>query len=125
MITIITDKPIRSVEIKEYGVDSYIDKVTNKKVYRVYGIMESGHRAKLVPRDSENPLDVKDIYIDDAKVIIYRNENKDLCVACKGMIDAHVSKGIPVFGIEAFKQWVKEQIGNNEEVKEEVDTNVN
>ena len=35
MITIITDKPIRSVEIKEYGVDSYIDKVTNKKVYRV------------------------------------------------------------------------------------------
>jgi hypothetical protein len=70
-------------------------------------------------------LDVKDIYIDDAKVIIYRNENKDLCVACKGMIDAHVAKGIPVFGIEAFKQWVKEQVEKNEEVKEEVDTNVN
>lgn len=114
MITIITDKPIRSIDIKGYGVDSYIDKITNKRVYRVYGIVESGSRAKLVPRDSENPLDIKDLYIDDTKIIIYRNDNKDLCITCKGMIDAHVARGINVFGVEEFKQWLKEQTESKE-----------
>lgn len=115
MITIITEKPSRSIDIKGYGVNAYIDKETGKKVYRVYGIVEAGSRAKLVPRDSENPLDVKDIYIDDTKIVIYRNDSKDLCLTCKGMIDAHVARGIPVFGIEEFKKWLNEQTQNKVE----------
>ena len=128
MITIITEKPSRSIEIKGYGVDSYIDKATEKKVYRVYGIVQPGSRAKLVPRDSEDPKDVKDIYIDDAKIIIYRNENLDLCLTCKGMIDGHVARGVPMFGVEQFKDWIKEQLEKKEETKEEEkgdDNNVN
>ena len=124
MITIITDKPIRSIDIKGYGVDSYIDKITNKRVYRVYGIVEAGSRAKLVPRDSEYPLDIKDIYIDDARIVIYRNDSKDLCITCKGMIDAHVARGIGVFGVEEFKQWVKEQTENKEKNENEVEGEV-
>lgn len=124
MITIITDKPIRSIDIKGYGVDSYIDKITNKRVYRVYGIVEAGSRARLVPRDSENPLDIKDLYIDDARIVIYRNDSKDLCITCKGMIDAHVARGIGVFGVEEFKRWLKEQTEKKNEAKTVVEGEV-
>ena len=128
MITIITEKPVRSIQIKGYGVDSYIDSATNKKVYRVYGVVEAGTRARLVPRDSEDPKDIKDLYIDDAKIIIYRNENKDLCMACKGMIDGHIARGIPVFGVEQFKQWVEEQKEELSKIQKQengVDTDAN
>ena len=128
MITIITEKPVRSIQIKGYGVDSYIDSATNKKVYRVYGVIEAGKRARLVPRDSEDPKDIKDLYIDDAKIIIYRNESQDLCLACKGMIDGHIARGIPVFGVEQFKQWVEEQKEEISKIQKEengVDTNAN
>lgn len=124
MITIITEKPTRSIDIKGYGVDSYIDKITNKKVYRVYGIVEAGSRARLVPRDSEDPKDIKDLYIDDTKIIIYRNDNRDLCVTCKGMIDAHIARGISVFGVEEFKRWVQEQTEKKDEVKTVVEGEV-
>ena len=124
MITVITDKPTRSIDIKGYGVDSYIDK-NNKRIYRVYGIVEPGSRGRLVSRDSDV---IKDLYIDDTTIVIYRNESKDLCITCKGMIDAHVARGVPVFGVEEFKQWVKEQMEKEkekEETKEEGETNVN
>lgn len=124
MITIITEKPTRSIDIKGYGVDSYIDKITNKKVYRVYGIVEAGSRARLVPRDSEDPKDIKDLYIDDTKIIIYRNDNRDLCVTCKGMIDAHIARGISVFGVEEFKRWLKEQTEKKNEAKTVVEGEV-
>ena len=124
MITIITEKPNRSIDIKGYGVDSYIDKISGKKVYRVYGIVEPGSRAKLVPRDSEDPKDIKDLYIDDTKIIIYRNDSKDLCLTCKGMIDGHIARGIPVFGVEQFKEWVKEQMEKREEPNKEVEGEV-
>lgn len=113
MITIITDKPTRSIDIKGYGVDSYIDK-GGKKIYRVYGIVEPSSRGRFVSRDSN---DVKDFYIDDTTIVIYRNENKDLCITCKGMIDAHVARGINVFGVEEFKQWLKEQTNKKEEAE--------
>ena len=124
MITVITEKPSRSIEIKGYGVDSYTDKITGKVVHRVYGIVQPGSRARLVPRDSEDPKDIKDLYIDDNKIIIYRNDSKDLCIACKGMIDGHVARGIPIFGVEQFKEWIREQLNKKEEEKE-VDNNVN
>ena len=128
MITIITEKPCRSIEIKGYGLDFYVDSTTNKRVYRVYGIVEAGTRARLVPRDSEDPKDIKDLYIDDAKIIIYRNDDKRMVLACKDMLDRHVAQGAPVFGVEAFKQWLKnpqlnveqEELEQENEVKSDV-----
>ena len=98
MITVITEKPTRSIDIKGYGVDSYVDK-GKKKIYRVYGIVEPSSRGRFVSRDNN---DVKDFYVDDTTIIIYRSENKNLCLTCKGMIDAHIARGISVFGVEEF-----------------------
>jgi len=125
MITIITEKPIRSIEIKGYGVDSYVDK-NGKKIYRVYGIVESGSRGRLVTRDNDV---IKDLYIDDTTIIIYRNEDKKYAVACKDMLDRHVAQGATVFGVEAFKQWLKDPHVRNEqeelEEENEVKSDVN
>ena len=127
MITIITEKPCRSVEIKGYGLDFYTDTSTGKRVYRVYGIIEAGTRARLVPRDSEDPKDIKDLYIDDAKIIIYRNEDRKLAMVCKDMLDRHVAQGATVFGVEAFKQWLANpQLSTEQETpKEEVKSDAN
>lgn len=102
MITIITEKPNRSIDIKGYGVDSYTDK-EGKKIYRVYGIVEPGCRGRLVSRDSEV---IKDLYIDDNTIVIYRNEDKKLAIACKDMLDRHIAQGALAFSVEAFKQWL-------------------
>lgn len=102
MITIITEKPNRSIDIKGYGVDSYTDK-EGKKIYRVYGIVEPGCRGRLVSRDSEV---IKDLYIDDNTVVIYRNEDKKFAIACKDMLDRHIAQGAFAFSVEAFKQWL-------------------
>lgn len=104
MITIITEKPNRSIDIKGYGVDSYTDK-EGKKIYRVYGIVESGCRGRLVSRDSEV---IKDLYIDDNTIVIYRNEDKKLAIACKDMLDRHIAQGAFAFSVEAFKQWLND-----------------
>ena len=104
MITIITEKPNRSIDIKGYGVDSYTDK-EGKKIYRVYGIVEPGYRGRLVSRDSEV---IKDLYIDDNTIVIYRNEDKKLAIACKDMLDRHIAQGAFAFSVEAFKQWLND-----------------
>jgi len=96
MITIITEKPVRSIDVKGYGVDSYVDK-NGKKVYRVFGIVEAGSRGRLVSRNSEV---IKDLYIDDTTIVIFRSEDKKQCIACKDMIDGHIARGMPVFGVE-------------------------
>ena len=119
MITVVTEKPVRSIEIKGYGVDSYVDK-NGKKIYRVYGIVSPSFRGRLVSRDSEV---VKDLYGEETTIVIYRNEDENLCCVCKGMIDGHVARGIPVFSVEQFKEWLKEQ--QDGQVQEAVTVNEN
>lgn len=104
MITIITEKPNRSIEIKGYGVDSYVDK-NNKRIYRVYGIVEPAYRGRIVPRKGE---DVEDLYVDNTTIVIYRNEDEKLAVACKDFIDRHVAMKAPIFAVEEFKRWLSE-----------------
>ena len=119
MITIVTEKPVRSIEVKGYGVDSYVDK-NGKKIYRVYGIVSPSFRGRLVSRDSEV---VKDLYADESTIVIYRNENENICYACKGMIDGHVARGVPVFGVEQFKEWLRSQQESRAEEVETVNEN--
>ena len=103
MITIVTERPVRSIDIVGYGVDSYTDK-NGKKVYRVYGVVKPGFRGRLATRDSDV---VKDIYVDDTTMVVYRSEDKNEAIACKDMIDKHVLKGVPAFFVEPFKDWLK------------------
>ena len=123
MITVITERPVRSINIIGYGVDSYTDK-NGKKVYRVYGIVKPGSRGRLATRDSDI---VKDLYIDDTTMIIFRSENKEDAIACKNMIDAHVARGVPAFAVEEFKAWLRDPehfIKSKENVREDT-PNVN
>ena len=103
MITIITERPFRSINIQGYGVDSYTDK-SGKKIYRVYGIVEPGSHGRIIGRNHD---DVKDFYTDDYNIVIFRNEDKGKAMACKNMIDVHVANGAPIFIVEEFKQWLQ------------------
>ena len=38
MMTIITDKPARTIDVVGYGIDSYVDKSGNK-IWKVYGVV--------------------------------------------------------------------------------------
>ncbi len=119
MITVITEKPMRSIEIKGYGVDSYMDRNDNR-IYRVYGVVKSGGRGRLVSRDSEV---IKDLYIDDSTIVIFRSDKKEECITCKNMIDAHVARGIPVFAVEEFKEWLKNPVPPTKEEVVNADEN--
>lgn len=103
MITIVTDKPVRSIDVVGYGVDSYTDK-NGKKIYRVYGVVEPAMRGRLATRNSDV---IKDLYIDDTTMVIFRSEDKNKAIACKDMIDQHVLRGMPAFSVEAFKSWLE------------------
>ena len=109
MITIVTERPVRSIDVFGYGVDSYIDK-SGKKIYRVYGIVKCGVRGRLVTRDNQ---EVKDLYTDDTTVVIYRSEDKNNALACKDMIDHHVASGAPAFSVEGFKNWLSNPMPPN------------
>lgn len=103
MITIVTEKPFRSIDVIGYGVDSYYDK-NQKKIYRVYGIVKPGTRGKLVDRDGS---DIKDLYEDETVVVIFRSDKREEAVACKNLIDVHVARGVPAFSVSEFKAWLQ------------------
>lgn len=120
MITIITEKPSRSIDIIGHGVDSYTDK-NGKEIWRVFGIVAAGSRGRVVTRDSGY---VKDLYIDDTTIVIYRDEDKHKAMLCKDYIDRHIAHGAPVFGVEAFKQFINGNKGDTVDA-EAVSENVN
>ena len=113
MITIITERPARSIDIIGHGVDCYTDK-SGKQIWRVYGIVDAGSRGRVVTRDSGY---VKDLYIDDTTIVIYRDEDKDKAMLCKDYIDRHIAHGAPVFGVEAFKQFISGNKGDTVETE--------
>ncbi len=124
MITVITERPVRSIDIIGHGVDSYKDK-SGKTIFRVYGIVSPGSRGRLVTRDSSV---VKDLYIDDSTIVIFRSEDERNAMACKDFIDRHIAMGAPAFGVEAFKNWLNEKVSaedNNTVEAEVVNENVN
>ena len=91
MIAIVFGKPNRTINVIGYGVDSYKDK-NGVEIWRVYGIVTAGGRGRLVSRDSTV---VKDIYMDETTVVIFRSSLKEDAEKCKeayknGVIDTKV-----------------------------------
>lgn len=116
MIAIVFEKPNRTVYVIGYGVDSYKDK-EGKEIWRVYGIVTAGGRGRLVSRDSTV---VKDFYMDESTVVIFRSSLKEDANKCKEALDKTIANHFPLFSVEAFKEWLAEDKlpKKKEEVKE-------
>ena len=118
MIAIVFGKPNRTINVIGYGVDSYKDK-NGVEIWRVYGIVTAGGRGRLVSRDSTV---VKDIYMDETTVVIFRSSLKEDAEKCKEALDKTIANNFPMFGVEAFKEWLEEEKkGADKEVKENAD----
>lgn len=120
MITIIFDKPRKSVEISSYGVGSYTNKKTGKMVYTVYGIANTPREIipmttvtkqdgtkELVPMNS--PLvgannELEKYKINQNDVVIYRADTEENAYKVKDFIDYVVANGFRVFSMEMYQQ---------------------
>lgn len=116
MITVIFNKPNKSIDVIGYGVDSYKNK-EGQEIWRVYGIVTAGGRGRLVSRDSTV---VKDFYMDETTVVIFRSSNKLDADKCKEALDKSIANKFNVFSVDTFKDWLAEQ---KESVKEEGNKN--
>ena len=108
MITIILEKPERSVDIIGYGKDSYKDK-SGKEVWKIYGVVKFGGRSHII--EGEN---VTKVYGDDATITIVRSEDKEDIDICKTCLDTSVANGEKVFPVSSFKEYlarIKEKNG--------------
>ena len=114
MITIISHRPVRTVDIVSYGIDSYEDK-GGKKIYKVFGVISPSMRGRLCSRDSEV---VKDFYIDETTITIFRSENEADAIECKNALDYTIFKGLPVFNVEGFKQLLEESKKEQKKIEE-------
>ena len=118
---IITEKPVRSIDVCGWYVDSYTDK-SGERIYKLVGIVSPKSRGRLVSRDSTV---VKDIYMDEENVVIYRSENYNNVVSCKRIMDLIASRGVSVFSLVTFYEWLKENNSKPENVKQEEAVNKN
>lgn len=100
MITVIMNRPNRTIDIISYGTDTYTDK-DGKKIHKVYGIISPSKKGRLVSRDSEV---IKDFYIDENAITIFRSDNLNDVLDCKTAMDYSVSRGMPIFNVERFKE---------------------
>ncbi len=105
MITIITERPERSIDVMGYGIDSYVDKSGNK-IWKVYGIVSPMQRGRLVSRDSSV---IKDLYIDEETICIYRSTDEDEVRMCKQCIDINVTHNVGFFSVYAFQEMMKKR----------------
>lgn len=123
MVTIVFEKPNKSIEVIGYGVDSYEDKQGNE-IWRVYGIVTPSTRGRLVSRDSTV---VKDFYQDESTVVIFRSSTKADAEKCKEALDKTIANKFPLFVVETFKEWIKEEKNKPvaEQKPEEVKADVN
>lgn len=104
MLVVIFGKPNKSISVIGYGVSSYKDK-EGKEIWMVYGIVSPATRGRLVSRDSTV---VKDIYTDEATVVIFRSSDKADAETCKTAMDKTIANNYPLFSVEAFKEWLAE-----------------
>lgn len=121
MITILFEKPNKSIKVIGYGVDSYKNK-EGHEIWRVYGIVKAGVRGRLVSRDSTV---VKDFYTDDTTVVIFRSSDKKEAEKCKEAIDKSIANKFPVFSVEVFKEWLKNSKEGNDKEETAVSDNAN
>jgi len=109
---IITEKPMRTVDVCGWYIDDYVDK-SGKKIYKIVGVISPKQRGRLVSRDSEV---IKDVYMDEETITIYRSENLNNVMSCKRIMDLSASRGIPIFALLSFYDWLREQSEQKEEV---------
>jgi len=110
---IITEKPMRTVDVCGWYIDDYVDK-SGKKIYKIVGVISPKQRGRLVSRDSEV---IKDVYMDEETITIYRSENYNNVSSCKRVMDLSASRGLPVFSLLSFGEWLR---GQSKPEKEEV-----
>lgn len=101
MINIITTKPPRTVSVDSYGVSSYIDKKTNKTVYKVYGTV-SGSTSRWNSVTKPDGEDMKLLETNPHEIIIYRTEDMADAIECKNFIDYGVSVGARCFSVDKY-----------------------
>lgn len=107
MMTIIFDKPSKSVQVIGYGVDSYVTKEGNT-IYKVYGVINEPRTARLVDNDHKDS--VKTLYLEGNEVTIYRSTDLKRAQGCKNAIDNTLARGMLVFPVEAYKQMEEQAI---------------
>ena len=100
MMTIITEKPARTIDVVGYGIDNYTDKSGNK-IWKVYGVVSPMQRGRLVSRDSEV---IKDLYVDEETICIFRSMSEMEVRQCKHVMDVNTVHGVNFFSVEAFKE---------------------
>ena len=122
MITIITERPERSIDVMGYGVDSYVDK-SGTKIWKVYGIVSPMQRGRLVSRDSSV---IKDFYVDEETICIYRSTDEDEVKMCKQCIDINVTHNVGFFSVYAFQELMKrrKQQGKTAVVTDDIEDGV-
>jgi hypothetical protein len=108
MITIIFDKPIKSVDVSSYGVKSYKTK-EGETIYKVYGVVTEPQTARLVPTEGTTAsAPVQNLFLGGNEVVIFRSVKEEEAVACKDVIDSVIARGGKVFPIKEYKQMVQQ-----------------
>ena len=116
---VITEKPLRSIEVSGWYVDEYTDK-SDKRIFKLVGIISPKGRGRVVSRESSV---VKDIYLDEETITIYRSENYNNVSSCKRLMDLMASRGSTVFSVYSFFDWLKSQNNKQVHTEEEVKPN--
>ena len=118
---IITEKPERTIDVVGYGIDSYTDK-SGQKIWKVYGIVSPMKRGRIVTRDSGV---IKDLYMDEETICIFRSASKWDVEQCKRVIDVNIAHGVNFFSVEAFKELLsREKKMQEEKVGTEIEDGV-
>lgn len=109
MITVIFDKPKRTVDVNYYGVGSYINKANGKTVYTVYGYTNGTKdlRTMEVTTKKGEPLYVSTPTQNE--VIIFRSDKEQEAESVKDYIDLLISNRVPIFNMRMYEQWNEAQ----------------
>lgn len=99
-MVIITDRPERTINVIGYGIDSYLDK-SGQKIWKVYGIVSPTKRGRIVSRESNV---IKDVYMDEETICIFRSADRWDVEQFKRVIDINIAHGVDFFSVEAFKE---------------------
>ena len=111
MITVIFDKPKRTVDVNYYGVGSYVNKTTGKTVYTVYGYTNGTKdlRTMEVSTKKGEPLYVSTPTQNE--VIIFRSDREEEAGNVKDYMDLLIANGVRIFNMNMYEQYAKAQRG--------------
>ena len=74
-------------------------------------------RGRIVSRDSSV---IKDVYIDEETICIFRSTDKWEAEQCKHVMDINIAHGVGFFSVEAFKELLWKEKERRETRQEEV-----